>query len=34
MAISQYMKELIARVADRALDPYTAVEEVLTKIGL
>lgn len=28
------LKELIARVADRALDPYTAVEEVLAKIGL
>ena len=28
------MKELIARVADRALDPYTAVEEVLATIGL
>ena len=28
------MKELIGRVADRALDPYTAVEEVLAKIGL
>jgi LAO/AO transport system kinase len=28
------MKELIARVADRALDPYTAVDEVLAKIGL
>jgi LAO/AO transport system kinase len=28
------MKELIARVAERALDPYTAVEEVLAKIGL
>lgn len=28
------MKELIARVADRALDPYTAVEEVLARIGL
>jgi LAO/AO transport system kinase len=28
------MKELIARIADRELDPYTAVEEVLGKIGL
>ncbi len=28
------MKELIARVADRALDPYTAVDEVLATIGL
>ncbi len=28
------MKELIARVADRTLDPYTAVDEVLAKIGL
>ena len=28
------MKELIARVADRTLDPYVAVEEVLAKIGL
>ncbi len=28
------MKELIARIADRTLDPYTAVEEVLGKIGL
>ena len=28
------MKELIARVADRTLDPYTAVEELLAKIGL
>ncbi|MBI2883352.1 MAG: methylmalonyl Co-A mutase-associated GTPase MeaB [Candidatus Methylomirabilis oxyfera] len=28
------MKGLIARVADRALDPYTAVDEVLAKIGL
>ena len=28
------MKELIARVADRALDPYTAVEQVLATIGL
>ncbi|MDE2179557.1 MAG: methylmalonyl Co-A mutase-associated GTPase MeaB [candidate division NC10 bacterium] len=28
------MKELITRVADRALDPYTAVEEILAKIGL
>ncbi len=28
------MKELIARIADRKLDPYTAVEEVLGKIGL
>jgi LAO/AO transport system kinase len=28
------MQELIARVADRTLDPYTAVEEVLSKIGL
>ncbi|MDE2059974.1 MAG: methylmalonyl Co-A mutase-associated GTPase MeaB [candidate division NC10 bacterium] len=28
------MKELIARIADRALDPYTAVEQVLAKIGL
>ncbi|MGB4782439.1 methylmalonyl Co-A mutase-associated GTPase MeaB [Candidatus Methylomirabilis sp.] len=28
------MKELIARVADRVLDPYTAVDEVLATIGL
>ena len=28
------MKELITRIADRELDPYTAVEEVLGKIGL
>ncbi len=28
------MQELIARVADRVLDPYTAVEEVLATIGL
>lgn len=28
------MQELIARVADRTLDPYTAVDEVLAKIGL
>ena len=28
------MKEMIARIADRELDPYTAVEEVLEKIGL
>ncbi|MGH7412269.1 MAG: hypothetical protein ACREJ6_14585, partial [Candidatus Methylomirabilis sp.] len=28
------MKELIARIADRELDPYTAVEEILGKIGL
>lgn len=28
------MKELIARVADRTLDPYTAVEQVLATIGL
>lgn len=28
------MKELIARIADREIDPYTAVEEVLAKIGL
>ena len=28
------MKELIARIADRELDPYTAVEEVLGKMGL
>ncbi|MDD5559280.1 methylmalonyl Co-A mutase-associated GTPase MeaB [Candidatus Methylomirabilis sp.] len=28
------MQELIARVADRTLDPYTAVEQVLAKIGL
>ncbi|KAB2960486.1 MAG: methylmalonyl Co-A mutase-associated GTPase MeaB [Candidatus Methylomirabilis oxygeniifera] len=28
------MQELIARVADRTLDPYTAVEEVLAKLGL
>jgi LAO/AO transport system kinase len=28
------MKELIDRVADRTLDPYTAVDEVLAKIGL
>jgi LAO/AO transport system kinase len=28
------MKELIERIADRELDPYTAVEEVLESIGL
>ena len=28
------MKDLIARIADRQLDPYTAVEEVLEKVGL
>ncbi|MCZ7625955.1 MAG: methylmalonyl Co-A mutase-associated GTPase MeaB [Candidatus Methylomirabilota bacterium] len=28
------MKELIARVADRTLDPYTAVEEVVATLGL
>jgi LAO/AO transport system kinase len=28
------MKELIARIADRELDPYTAVDEVLGTIGL
>jgi LAO/AO transport system kinase len=28
------MQELIARVADRTLDPYTAVDEVLATIGL
>jgi LAO/AO transport system kinase len=28
------MKELIARIADREVDPYTAVEEVLESIGL
>ena len=28
------MKELIARIGDRQLDPYTAVEEILEKIGL
>ncbi len=28
------MRELIACVADRTLDPYTAVDEVLAKIGL
>jgi LAO/AO transport system kinase len=28
------MQELIASVADRTLDPYTAVEEVLAKLGL
>ncbi|MBI2902300.1 MAG: methylmalonyl Co-A mutase-associated GTPase MeaB [Candidatus Methylomirabilis oxyfera] len=28
------MKEMIERVADRELDPYTAVEEILDKIGL
>lgn len=28
------MQELAARVADRTLDPYTAVEEVLAKLGL
>jgi LAO/AO transport system kinase len=28
------MKELIARVAAHTLDPYTAVEEVLAKLGL
>lgn len=28
------MKELIARIGDRQLDPYTAVEEILGKIGL
>lgn len=28
------MQELIARVADRTLDPYTAIEEILAKLGL
>jgi LAO/AO transport system kinase len=28
------MQELIARVADRTLDPYTAVDEILAKLGL
>ena len=28
------MKDLIARIADRQLDPYTAVEEILEDIGL
>jgi len=28
------MKDLIARIADRELDPYTAVDEVLESIGL
>lgn len=28
------MKELIVRIANRELDPYTAVEEVLERIGL
>ena len=28
------MKELISRLVDRALDPYTAVDEVLATIGL
>jgi LAO/AO transport system kinase len=28
------MKELMERIADRELDPYTAVEEVLESIGL
>jgi LAO/AO transport system kinase len=28
------MKEMIERIADRELDPYTAVEEVLRKLGL
>lgn len=28
------MKELIARIGNRQLDPYTAVEEILGKIGL
>src|SRR5574337_387856 len=28
------MQELTARVADRTLDPYTAVEEILAKLGL
>jgi LAO/AO transport system kinase len=28
------MKELIARIADRELDPYTAVEKILEQIGL
>lgn len=28
------MKELIARIGDRQLDPYTAVDEILGKIGL
>jgi LAO/AO transport system kinase len=28
------MKELVARIANRELDPYTAVEEVLENIGL
>lgn len=28
------MKELIAQIADRTIDPYTAVEEVLAKLGL
>ncbi len=28
------MKEMLDRIADRQLDPYTAVEEILKKIGL